>query len=129
MTAVSGEFTNRREKGISSRRRKDVLRYRPVPSLNSLARRAFRPVAPGPPRPDFFHRIRLPPLMPTMGFSFHPLQIRDVILIRPERHLDDRGYFMEVYREEVFAAAGIDAHFVQDNLTRSVRGALRARRI
>jgi len=60
-----------------------------------------------------------------MGFSFHPLQIRDVVLIRPERHLDDRGYFKEVYREEAFAAAGIDAKFVQDNVTRSMRGVLR----
>jgi dTDP-4-dehydrorhamnose 3,5-epimerase len=60
-----------------------------------------------------------------MPFSFHPLSIRDVVLVRPERHLDDRGFFKEVYREEEFSAAGIHARFVQDNLTRSVRGALR----
>ena len=60
-----------------------------------------------------------------MSFTFHPLAIRDVVLIRPERHLDDRGFFKEVYREDLFREAGIDAPFVQDNLTRSVRGALR----
>lgn len=60
-----------------------------------------------------------------MAFTFHPLRIRDVVLVRPERHLDDRGFFKEVYREQEFAAAGIDARFVQDNLTRSVRGTLR----
>jgi dTDP-4-dehydrorhamnose 3,5-epimerase len=60
-----------------------------------------------------------------MGFSFHPLQIRDVVLVRPERHLDDRGYFKEIFQTEAFTAAGIDAPFVQDNLTRSMRGVLR----
>lgn len=60
-----------------------------------------------------------------MAFTFQPLDIRDVVLVRPQRHLDDRGFFKEVYREADFVAGGIDAHFVQDNLTRSVRGALR----
>lgn len=60
-----------------------------------------------------------------MAFTFHPLKIRDVVLIRPERHLDDRGFFKEVYREGDFADAGIRARFVQDNVTLSVRGVLR----
>lgn len=60
-----------------------------------------------------------------MSFTFERLAIRDVVAIRPERHLDDRGYFKEVYRHEVFAEAGIATPFVQDNVTRSVRGALR----
>lgn len=60
-----------------------------------------------------------------MAFTFHPLSIRDVVLIRPERHLDDRGFFKEVYREGDFADAGIRFRFVQDNLTLSVRGVLR----
>jgi dTDP-4-dehydrorhamnose 3,5-epimerase len=60
-----------------------------------------------------------------MGFHFHPLRIRDVILVRPDRHLDDRGFLKEVYRRETFVEAGIDARFVQDNLTRSIYGALR----
>ena len=60
-----------------------------------------------------------------MSFTFERLSIRDVIAIRPERHLDDRGFFKETFRHETFAEAGIDASFVQDNLTRSVRGVLR----
>jgi len=60
-----------------------------------------------------------------MAFTFHPLAIRDVVLIRPDRHLDDRGFFKEVYREGDFADAGIRVRFVQDNLTLSVRGVLR----
>ena len=60
-----------------------------------------------------------------MSFSFHPLSIRDVVLIRPSRYVDDRGVFSEVYREQAFREAGIDVHFVQDNLVRSVSGVLR----
>lgn len=60
-----------------------------------------------------------------MSFTFERLSIRDVIAIRPERHLDDRGFFKEVFRHGTFAEAGINASFVQDNLTRSVRGVLR----
>ena len=60
-----------------------------------------------------------------MSFTFERLSIRDVLAIRPEAHLDDRGFFKEIYRHEIFAEAGIDHRFVQDNLTRSVFGALR----
>ncbi len=60
-----------------------------------------------------------------MAFTFHPLAIRDVILVRPTRHVDDRGVFAEMYRREAFHEAGIDADFVQDNLVRSVQGVLR----
>ena len=60
-----------------------------------------------------------------MAFEFEPLSIPDVIAVRPTRHRDARGYFSEVYRSEPFRTAGIDADFVQDNLTRSSRGVLR----
>lgn len=60
-----------------------------------------------------------------MAFTFEPLKIRDVVVVRPERHLDDRGFFKEVYREDAFAEAGITARFVQDNVTLSVHGVLR----
>lgn len=60
-----------------------------------------------------------------MSFTFHPLAIREVVLVRPQRHVDDRGVFAEVYREAPFREAGIDARFVQDNLVRSVQGVLR----
>jgi dTDP-4-dehydrorhamnose 3,5-epimerase len=38
---------------------------------------------------------------------------------------DERGFFMETYQQEKFAAAGITHQFVQDNHSRSVRGTLR----
>jgi dTDP-4-dehydrorhamnose 3,5-epimerase len=60
-----------------------------------------------------------------MSFTFHALEIADVVLIRPTRHRDARGHFAELYRRSAFAAAGIDAHFVQDNFARSGAGVLR----
>lgn len=41
--------------------------------------------------------------------------MRAVILLRPRRHGDNRGWFSEVYSERAFAEQGIDDVFVQDN--------------
>jgi dTDP-4-dehydrorhamnose 3,5-epimerase len=60
-----------------------------------------------------------------MSFLFEPLEIPDVVLVRPTRHRDQRGYFEETYRRSAFLAAGIDAEFVQDNFARSSRNVLR----
>lgn len=43
------------------------------------------------------------------------LAIRDVLLIRPVKHADARGFFSEVYRRDALLAAGVNTHFVQDN--------------
>ena len=48
-----------------------------------------------------------------------------VILIEADVFGDERGFFLETYRQEEFAAAGIDLPFVQDNHSGSVRGVLR----
>ena len=48
-----------------------------------------------------------------------------VKLIEPKVFGDDRGFFMESWNARAFAAAGIDATFVQDNHSRSRRGVLR----
>ena len=60
-----------------------------------------------------------------MPFQFHPLAIPDVILVEPQRFGDSRGFFMETYQFETFAANGITPRFVQDNHSRSARGVLR----
>ena len=60
-----------------------------------------------------------------MSFHFEPLEIPGVVLVRPTRHRDARGFFSETYRRSAFAGAGIDAELVQDNAARSVRGVLR----
>lgn len=57
--------------------------------------------------------------------KFTPTAIPDVILIEPQVFGDERGFFMETWHREKFAAAGIEAAFVQDNLSRSERGTLR----
>ncbi len=54
-----------------------------------------------------------------------PTQIPDVLLITPKVFGDQRGFFMETYQAQKFAAAGIDVNFVQDNHSGSQQGTLR----
>ena len=59
-------------------------------------------------------------------FAFEPLAIPAVVLVRPKKFGDARGYFMETYSTAAFATAGIDADFVQDNQSLSAaRGVVR----
>ena len=58
-------------------------------------------------------------------FTFTETEIPGVVVIEPQVFGDDRGYFMETYQKDQFAAAGIDKEFVQDNQSRSTRGVLR----
>ena len=51
--------------------------------------------------------------------DFDRLTIPDVVLVRPRRHADSRGYFAETWNARVFAAKGIDVEFVQDNCSLS----------
>jgi len=51
--------------------------------------------------------------------------IPDVLMIEPRVFGDSRGFFFESWNARTFAAAGIDASFVQDNHSRSHRGVLR----
>jgi dTDP-4-dehydrorhamnose 3,5-epimerase len=54
-----------------------------------------------------------------------PTAIPDVLLVQPVVHGDHRGFLVEVWHESRYAAAGIGAHFVQDNHSRSGRHTLR----
>lgn len=54
-----------------------------------------------------------------------PTELPDVLLVEPDVHRDARGFFFESWHAEKFAAAGLDARFVQDNHSRSQRGTLR----
>ena len=58
-------------------------------------------------------------------FQFIETAIPGVVVIEPTVFGDDRGYFMETYQIDDFAAAGIDKPFVQDNQSRSTKGVLR----
>jgi dTDP-4-dehydrorhamnose 3,5-epimerase len=51
--------------------------------------------------------------------------LEGVLLVEPNVHGDERGFFAETYRANVWADAGIDVEFVQDNHSRSRRGTLR----
>ena len=57
--------------------------------------------------------------------KFLATSIPDVILIEPRVFGDARGFFFESWNARDFAAGGIDAEFVQDSHSRSVRGVLR----
>ncbi len=48
-----------------------------------------------------------------------------VVVLEPEVYSDERGFFLEVFREDQFAAVGLPGRFVQDNHSGSVRGVLR----
>ena len=48
-----------------------------------------------------------------------------LVLLTPTKHGDDRGFFMETYRADAWAAQGVATEFVQDNHSRSRRGTLR----
>jgi dTDP-4-dehydrorhamnose 3,5-epimerase len=51
--------------------------------------------------------------------------IDGVLIIDPTVWRDERGFFLETYHAGKYAAAGLDATFVQDNHSRSRRGTLR----
>ena len=48
-----------------------------------------------------------------------------VCIVEPQVFGDHRGYFMETYNYNDFAAIGIDCQFVQDNQSASKKGVLR----
>jgi len=50
---------------------------------------------------------------------YPPSQIPDVIVLEPRAFGDDRGWFMETYKQSEFAAKGIPFAFSQDNHSRS----------
>lgn len=51
--------------------------------------------------------------------------IEGVKIVTPDVYRDARGYFVETYNERRYREAGIDAHFVQDNESFSMRGVVR----
>ena len=60
-----------------------------------------------------------------MPFRVEPLALPGVVLIEPTVHRDERGWFIETYKSSEFARAGLPDRFVQENHSRSTRGALR----
>lgn len=60
-----------------------------------------------------------------MPFKFKRLEIPEVILVESKAFSDERGFFMEGFKESEFSTNGIKAKFVQDNYSHSTKGVLR----
>ena len=43
-------------------------------------------------------------------------KIPDILLLKPTVHNDERGYFLEVFRQSIFDNIGRKIKFVQDNI-------------
>jgi len=58
--------------------------------------------------------------------EFIRTSIEDVVIIEPQVHGDDRGYFIETFRQDKLEAfLGFKVNFCQDNESKSSRGVLR----
>ncbi|UTW09996.1 dTDP-4-dehydrorhamnose 3,5-epimerase [Marinobacterium rhizophilum] len=57
--------------------------------------------------------------------EFTPLEIPDVVLITPKVFSDERGFFMETFRQNEFEQYCGPYSFVQENHSRSKKGVLR----
>jgi dTDP-4-dehydrorhamnose 3,5-epimerase len=57
-------------------------------------------------------------------------RISGALLFQPQPHADERGFFSRTFDAEIASQAGLDpAAFVQDSLSRSVRGVIRGMHI
>jgi dTDP-4-dehydrorhamnose 3,5-epimerase len=58
--------------------------------------------------------------------EFIPQSIPEVLVIEPKVHGDERGYFIETFRQDEFEdALGYKVNFIQDNESKSSKGVLR----
>ena len=58
--------------------------------------------------------------------QFTRTKIKDVVIIDPKVHGDERGYFVETFRQDKLEAfLGFSVNFCQDNESKSSRGVLR----
>jgi cyanophycin synthetase len=48
-------------------------------------------------------------------------RIKDILLLTPKVFSDNRGFFFESFRENIFSEIGIDYNFVQENISKSIR--------
>lgn len=60
-----------------------------------------------------------------MNFMFEKLEIEGLVIANPKIFGDSRGYFLETYSEKYFYESGINEKFVQDNMSKSIKGVIR----
>nr|XP_061797896.1 dTDP-glucose 4,6-dehydratase-like [Nerophis lumbriciformis] len=68
--------------------------------------------------------VRWPPKGDT-AVDFQQTDLPGVILVKPDVHGDERGFFLETYHRDKYAKGGIGERFVQDNHSKSSHGILR----
>ena len=65
-------------------------------------------------------------ILDVSNMKFIRTEIPDVIIVEPQVHGDDRGYFVETFRQDKFEEfLGFKINFVQDNESKSSKGVLR----
>jgi len=52
-------------------------------------------------------------------------EFEGLLFIQPDVFGDERGFFLESFNNERYKHAGVDLHFVQDNLSKSKKGTIR----
>ena len=57
--------------------------------------------------------------------KFIRTKLDGVVVVEPDVYQDERGFFLETFRVDSYAAGGIRLNFVQDNHSRSTRGTIR----
>jgi len=57
--------------------------------------------------------------------KFNETKFEGLVLIEPNVHEDERGYFFESYSDKVFQKNNIKIHFIQDNESLSQKGVVR----
>jgi dTDP-4-dehydrorhamnose 3,5-epimerase len=60
-----------------------------------------------------------------MPFTFKNLEIEGLVLVEPRVFPDERGFFLESYKESEFVKAGLPHRFVQDNHSLSNKNVIR----
>ena len=60
-----------------------------------------------------------------MRFQIAHTKLSDVVVVTPDAFRDDRGFFTEIYRQDLFDALGLPSSFVQVNLSGSARNVIR----
>ena len=58
--------------------------------------------------------------------KYTPQSIPEVLLLEPKVYGDERGYFTETFRQDLFEELlGFEINFIQDNESKSAKGVLR----
>ena len=60
-----------------------------------------------------------------MEIKIESVHLGAITVIKPEVFEDDRGFFLEAFREDQFEKNGLPSRFVQDNHSRSVKDVVR----